>query len=52
MKMEIIKQAQKKNSNELQEYLKFRRRGFSIQSKKGKGAYGRKDKYKTFFENL
>lgn len=52
MSLKEIKQSQKKSSDELREYLHFKRRGFSIQPKRGKGAYSRKDKYKNFFENL
>ncbi len=35
----------KKSSEELQEYLQFRRRGSKINSKKGKGSYKRKQKH-------
>lgn len=35
----------KKSPKELQEYLKFKRRGFLVPSKKGKSSYKRKDKY-------
>lgn len=52
MNLKNVKQSQKKSSNELQEYLWFKRRGFLVPPKKGKGAYSRKDKYKNFFENL
>ena len=37
----------KKSSEELQEYLQFRRRGSRVESKKGKGSYSRKDKHKN-----
>ena len=33
----------KKNPEELQAYLQFKRRGFSISPKKGKGSYKRQD---------
>lgn len=36
----------KKDKDELQEYLQFRRRGFSVPSKKGRGSYSRKQKHK------
>ena len=35
------KQMFKKSGEELQEYLMFRRRGFKIKNKKGKGSYNR-----------
>lgn len=42
MKKEIFK----KTSEELQQYLQFKRRGFAISAKKGKGSYSRKQKHK------
>ena len=42
MKKEIFK----KTPEELQQYLQFKRRGFAISAKKGKGSYSRKQKYK------
>ena len=33
----------KKTEQELQEYLAFRRRGYTIPAKKGKGSYKRSD---------
>lgn len=36
----------KKSSEELQEYMKFKRRGFRIENRKGKGSYIRKQKHK------
>lgn len=36
----------KKSPEELQEWLKFRRRGFAVPPKKGKGSYKRKLKHK------
>lgn len=36
----------KKTEEELQEYLTFRKRGFVIRNKKGKGSYRRKEKHK------
>ena len=37
----------KKNPEELQEYMMFKRRGSKVPSKKGKGSYTRKTKYKN-----
>ena len=37
----------KKTEEELQEYMTFRKRGFIIKNKKGKGSYSRKDKHKN-----
>ena len=34
----------KKSKEELQEYLRFRRRGSAVPSKKGRGSYRRKPK--------
>ena len=36
----------KKSSEELQEYMKFKRRGSRIENRKGKGSYTRKQKHK------
>lgn len=45
------KQILKKSDEELQEYLQFRRRGWWINNKKGKGSYKRSDfKDKKNFE--
>lgn len=38
----------KKSPEELQEYLKFKHRGFSVPAKKGRGSYRRKPKYNKF----
>ena len=46
MNKKIYKQAMKKTGNELQEWLQFKHRGSSVQAKKGKGSYSRKQKYK------
>lgn len=46
MNLKDIKQAQKRTPDELQEYLQFKRRGFKVQAKKGKGSYSRKQKHK------
>ena len=37
----------KKTEEELQEYMTFRKRGFIMKNKKGKGSYSRKDKHKN-----
>lgn len=44
------KQALKKEGNELQEYLQFRRRGSKVKAKKGKASYTRKRKHKNVEE--
>ncbi len=33
----------KKDSEELEDYMQFRRRGYYVKSKKGKGSYDRKN---------
>ena len=43
--MKIDKRMFKKSPEELQEYLKFKRRGSVVESKKGKGSFKRKPKY-------
>lgn len=43
---ELDKRVFKKNDQELQEYLQFKRRGTVVQAKKGKGSYSRKQKHK------
>lgn len=35
----------KKNGDELQEYLQFRRRGSKVKPKKGKGSFKKKKKF-------
>lgn len=40
----------KKTPEELQEYLKFKRRGSKNKIKKGKGSYSRKNKKKNCFD--
>lgn len=42
------KQILKKSPEELQEYLKFKKRGFVVPPKKGRGSYKRKNKYKNY----
>lgn len=46
MNKKIYKQAMKKTGDELQEWLQFKRRGSSVQAKKGRGSCSRKQKYK------
>lgn len=45
MTMKDVAVISKKTGDELQQYLHFRKRGFSVQSKKGKGSYSRKRKH-------
>ena len=40
----MYKEARKKNLEELQQYLHFKKRGFVIENKKGKGSYRRNKK--------
>lgn len=37
------KRVNKKTGEELQQYLAFRRKGYSVPAKKGKGSYDRKN---------
>ena len=37
----------KKSPEELQQYFHFKKRGFAIENKKGKGSYSRKKKHKN-----
>jgi len=39
--MTVDKRANKKTGEELREYMEFRRRGYYVKSKKGKGSYDR-----------
>ena len=39
--------AQKMSPEELQQFLHFKKRGFSVPTKKGKGSYNRKRKEKA-----
>lgn len=41
------KRAWKKEGEELQEYLRFKRRGSIVQAKKGKGSFKRNRKHKN-----
>jgi hypothetical protein len=47
--MKIDKRIFKMNSEELEMYMYFKKRGFSIQNKKGKGSYSRKEKHKSIY---
>lgn len=47
MNYDLFKRLQKKSPEKLQEYLHFKRRGYAIQAKKGKGSYSRKQKHKS-----
>ena len=40
----------KKTGEELEQYLHFKKRAFKVKSKKGMGAYCRKGKYKSSYE--
>lgn len=42
MNKELKAYRQKMNEEDLQQYLAFKRRGFSVPPKKGKGSYNRK----------
>lgn len=46
------KKAFKKSPEELQEYLRFKRRGSRVEPKRGKGSYARKAKHKPLIEDL
>lgn len=48
--MKKNKEHLKKSGQELQEYLAFRRRGFTVPSKKGKGSYKRKERNNNYAE--
>lgn len=50
MDKKLLKRSQKKFDEELQEYLKFKRRGSIVKPKKGKGSFNRKQKTKDLFE--
>lgn len=43
--MSFKKKMLKMTPEELQEYLKFKKRGFRVENHKGKGSYKRKSKY-------
>ena len=40
--------AQKMSAEELQQFLHFKKRGFSVPPKKGKGSYNRKEMKKNY----
>ena len=42
----------KKSSDELREYLQFKRKGSITKAKRGKGSFTRKVKHKNRLENL
>lgn len=46
-KAEVDKRMFKKSPEELQQYLHFKKRGFAIENKKGKGSFKRNPKYKN-----
>lgn len=46
-KKKVDKKIFKKSSEELEQYLYFKRRGSKVESKKGKGSYSRKIKHKN-----
>ncbi len=41
MRKETITKAMKKEGEELQQFFHFRKRGFAVANKKGKGSYNR-----------
>lgn len=47
---ELDKRMFKKTPEELEQYLHFKKRGFAIDNKKGKGSYTRKTKHKKGFD--
>lgn len=49
-KNKVDKRMFKKTPEELEQYIHFKKRGFSIDNKKGKGSYTRKTKHKKGFE--
>jgi hypothetical protein len=49
-KDKIDKRMFKKPPEELEQYLHFKKRGFAIDNKKGKGSYTRKTKHKKGIE--
>ena len=46
----IEKRMFKKSPEELQLYLHFKKRGFKIENKKGKGSFKRKPKFGGYYE--
>ena len=49
-KDKVDKRMFKKSPEELQQYLHFKKRGFAVDNKKGKGSYSRKTKHKKGFD--
>ena len=47
---ELDKRMFKKTPEELEQYLHFKKRGFAIDNKKGKGSYTRKIKHRKGFD--
>ena len=47
---DLDKRMFKKSPEELEQYLHFKKRGFAIDNKKGKGSYKRKPKHKKGFD--
>ena len=50
MAKNLTKQIFKKSPEELEQYMAFKRRGFRVENRKGKGSYTRKQKHKNFEE--
>ena len=50
MEQQFDKRIFKMTPQELEQHLHFRRKGFVIQNKKGKGSYKRKSKYELVNE--
>ena len=47
MEKKINKRIFKKSPEELEQYMQFKRHGFRVEPKKGKGSYTRKRKHKN-----
>ena len=47
MSKKFDKSINKKSSEELEQYMAFRRKGSRIEAKKGRGSYTRKSKHKN-----
>lgn len=52
MTMKDVAFISKKQGEELQQYLYFKRRGFTVQAKKGKGSYSRKQKHLNMIKGV
>jgi stalled ribosome alternative rescue factor ArfA len=50
-KQKLDKRIFKKSPEELEQYLHFKRRGFTLENKRGKGSYSRKEKHKNDYRN-